>query len=68
MNAALKAKLTFIQTKYDFTSNVSVLNTDDFKSLMTSNDMVNVTVKDFVGRLDLVKEEIQKYESSKFDF
>ena len=68
MNAALKAKLTFIQTKYDFTSNVSVLNSDDFKSLMTSNDMVNVTVKDFVGRLDLVKEEILKYESSKFDF
>ncbi len=68
MNAALKAKLTFIQTKYDFTSNVNVLNTDDFKSLVTSNDMVNLTVKEFVGRLDVVKEEIQKYEAMKFGF
>ena len=41
MNAALKAKLQFIQTKYDFTSNVNILNTDDFKSLVTSNDMVS---------------------------
>lgn len=68
MNAALKAKLQFIQTKYDFTSNVNILNTDDFKSLVTSNDMVNNTVKDFVSRLDVVKEEIQKYEAMKFSF
>lgn len=58
MNAALKAKLQFIQTKFDFTSNVNVLNTDDFKTLVTSNDQVNLTVKEFVGRLDVVKEEI----------
>lgn len=31
MNAALTAKLEFITTKFDFTSNVKVLNTDDFK-------------------------------------
>jgi len=42
MNAALRAKLEFIQTKYDFTTNVNVLNSDDFKSLMTSNDMVKI--------------------------
>lgn len=42
MNAALKAKLHFIQNKFDFTSNVNVLNTDDFKTLVTSNDMVRV--------------------------
>jgi len=42
MNAALRAKLEFIQTKYDFTTNVNVLNSDDFKSLMTSNDMVRI--------------------------
>ena len=41
MNAALKAKLEFIQTKYDFTTNVNVLHSDDFKTLMTSNDMVS---------------------------
>lgn len=45
-----------------------MLNTDDFKSLVTSNDMVNMTVKEFVGRLDVVKEEIQKYEAMKYDF
>jgi hypothetical protein len=41
MNAALKAKLEFIQSKYDFTTNVNVLHTEDFRSLMTSNDMVS---------------------------
>jgi hypothetical protein len=46
MNAALKAKLDFIQSKYDFTTNVSVLNSDDFKSLMTSNEMVSYTLVD----------------------
>jgi hypothetical protein len=40
MNAALKAKLEFIQSKYDFTTNVNILQSDDFKQLMTSNDMV----------------------------
>lgn len=45
MNAALRAKLEFIQTKYDFTTNVNVLNSDDFKSLMTSNDMVRIQMQ-----------------------
>ena len=67
-NAALKAKLEFIQVKYDFTTNVNLLHTEDFKSLVTSNDMVNVTVKDFVNRLDVVKEDIQKYEAMKYEF
>ena len=49
MNAALNAKLKFIQTKYDFRSNVNVLNTDDFKTLVTSNDMVRITFKKFLG-------------------
>lgn len=42
MNAALKAKLEFIQSKYDFTTNVNMLNSDDFRTLMTSNDMVRI--------------------------
>ena len=41
MNAALRAKLEFIQSKYDFTTNVKVLNTDDFNSLMNSNNTVS---------------------------
>ena len=40
-NAALKAKLEFIKNKYDFTSNVKVLSTDDFKSLISSNNTVS---------------------------
>lgn len=44
MNAALKAKLEFIQSKYDFTTNVNILQSDDFKQLMTSNDMVRTHI------------------------
>jgi len=40
-NAALKAKLEFIKSKYDFTSNVKTLSTDDFKALISSNDVVS---------------------------
>jgi hypothetical protein len=29
---------------------------------------VNMTVKEFVGRLDVIKEEVQKYEAMKYDF
>ncbi len=46
MNAALKAKLEFIQTKYDFTTNVNHLNSDDFKTLMTTNELVSLKTID----------------------
>ena len=54
MNAALKAKLQFIQNKFDFTSNVNLLNTDDFKTLVTSNDMVSSkkSLTSFIGQHD----------------
>ncbi len=68
MNAALKAKLDFIQAKYDFTSNVNKLNSDDFRALMSSNDIVNGTVKQFVDRLNVVKDEVQRIEASKYSF
>lgn len=42
INAALRAKLEFIQQKYDFTTNVNHLSTDDFKTLITSNDLVSL--------------------------
>lgn len=41
INASLKAKLEFITSKYDFTSNVNILNSDDFKTLVVSNNMVS---------------------------
>ena len=40
-NAALKAKLEFIQSKYDFTTNVNVLKSDDFQQLMSTNEIVS---------------------------
>jgi chromosome segregation ATPase len=43
-NASLRAKLEFIQRKYDFTANVNKLNSDDFKTLVTSNDMVSISI------------------------
>ena len=53
-NAALKAKLDFINSKFDISSNVNHLNSDDFKKLMTSNNLVNDTVREFVNKLDVV--------------
>jgi len=47
---------------------VNLLNTDDFKMLVTSNDMVNMTVKEFVSKLDVVKEEVQKFEAMRMDY
>ena len=41
MNAALKAKLLNIEDNYDIKSNVNILKTDDFKSLVVSNEMVS---------------------------
>lgn len=43
-NAALKAKLEFIKTKFDFTTNVNILNSEDFKNLVTSNEMVSIII------------------------
>mmetsp|Transcript_35258 Transcript_35258/g.34263 ORF Transcript_35258/g.34263 Transcript_35258/m.34263 type:complete len:294 (+) Transcript_35258:767-1648(+) len=67
MNAALKAKLHFISTNYDFTTNVKVLNTEDFRQLINSNDYVNKTVSEFVGKLDVVKDEVMKYEAQRYN-
>lgn len=50
MNAALQAKLDFIQSKYDFTTNVNHLNSDDFKSLMNTNEMVSHYMINFKGK------------------
>lgn len=40
-NAALKAKLDFIETKYDYTSSAKNMSMQDFKDLMNSNSNVN---------------------------
>ena len=60
--------MEFIQSKYDFTTNVNVLNSDDFKALMSTNEIVNSTMDNFVKKLIVIKDEIQKYEAQKAIF
>lgn len=63
--AALTQKLAFIEGNYDYKDNVKGMNLEMLKSLMKSNDQVNNTVTDFVGRMDNVKTEIENIEISK---
>ena len=51
-NADLKAKLQFIEEKYDYTSSATKLSLDDFRELVQSNTSVNNTVGGFTGKLE----------------
>ena len=64
-NAALKAKLDFIETKYDYSSTAKQLSLDDFKELIASNVNVNSSMGTFTGKLDVVQKEIQTIETMK---
>jgi hypothetical protein len=46
-NAALRAKLEFIESKYDFTSSAKSMSIDYFKDLINSNSDINSTVDGF---------------------
>ena len=65
-NTALTAKKNFIEANYDYTSNVSELNLETFKSVVQSNDQVNSTVGNFVTKVDDVKKEVQKILVSRY--
>jgi len=64
-NAALKAKLDFIESKYDYSSAAKQMSINDFKELIQSNLSVNKTVDAFTSNLELVQKEIQSIESLK---
>ncbi len=64
-NAALKAKLQFIEDKYDYTSNAKNLSIEDFKELMQSNTNVNNSLTGFAEKLQNVQKEIQTLEAMK---
>lgn len=64
-NAALSAKLQFIEQKYDYTSSVKQLSLDDFKELMSSNAHVNETIEGFTAKLGTTQKEIQTLEATK---
>ena len=61
-NAALRAKLDFIESKYDYTSSAKTLSIEDFKELMESNVKVNGTLENFNLKLGDVQKEIQQLE------
>jgi hypothetical protein len=64
-NAALKAKLDFIETKYDYTSSAKNMSLEDFKDLMNSNSNVNQTMDGFTQKLIGIQKEIQSMEAMK---
>lgn len=64
-NAALRAKLEFIEAKYDYTSSAKTLSIEDFKELMESNVRVNGTLENFNLKLSDVQKEIQQLEVMK---
>ncbi len=53
-NAALKAKLEFIESKYDYTSSAKNMSLEDFKELMNSNQNVNNTMGGFATKLESI--------------
>lgn len=50
-NTALKAKLEFIETRYDYTSSAKGMSIQDFKELIESNLNVNGTLDGFTKDL-----------------
>lgn len=64
-NAALLAKLQFIESKYDYSSGAKQLSLEDFKDLINSNINVNETIEGFNSKLGAVKKEIQSIEAMK---
>jgi len=57
-NAALRAKLEFIEQKYDYSSAAKQMSITDFKELIQSNLSVNKTVDGFTSKLENVQREI----------
>ena len=64
-NAALSAKLAFIEQKYDYTSSVKQLSLDDFAELVKSNSHVNETIEGFSSKLNVVQKEVQNLEATR---
>ncbi len=67
-NAALRAKLEFVQNKYDFTENVNKLSLDDFRTITVTNNMVNESIHGFMEKLNVIKEETTRMEAAKMAF
>lgn len=57
-NAALKAKLAFIEQKYDYSSQAKNLSINDFKEVISSNLNMNDSLGGFAEKLQLIQKEI----------
>ena len=68
--SALSAKKEFIETDpgYDYTSHAEAMNLEVFRDLIRSNDSINGTVKGFVDKVDVVKQEVQKINADRFSY
>jgi hypothetical protein len=56
--AALTAKLEFIESKYDYSSQAKGLRIEDFKDLQLSNVSVNNAIDGFATKLQVTQKEI----------
>lgn len=65
---ALSAKKEFIETHYDYTSNVADMNLETFKNIVASNTEVNSTVEGFVNQVSAVKKEVTTILASRYTF
>lgn len=65
VNAALKAKLKFIEEKYDYTSAVKSLSTSDFSDLIKAHTEINATMDGFKEKLSDVQKQIQQIEAER---
>ena len=62
-NAALKAKLNFIEEKYDYSSSAKQMSIEDFRQIIESNLSVNKTIGGFTGKLDQIQKELQQLDA-----
>lgn len=53
-NRARAAEFEFIETHYDYTTNVNEMNINLFENIVRSNREVNETVEKFQSRVDVV--------------
>ena len=65
---ALSAKREFIETNYDYTSNVDEMNVGIFNDIVRSNTEVNETMQGFVSSVDTVKKEVSKIIATRITF
>ena len=55
-----EAEYEFIETHYDYNSNVQAMDTNLFSNVVKSNSEVNETVNDFLSKVDNVQKEFKK--------